>query len=310
MSADSQLTDSPRSVTDAVAGPPPTDLGAQGRLQGFRTLLRGVGATTTGRVGAGLLLLIGLIAIIGPLVAPHSTGEILGRPLESPSGDALLGTDILGRDTLSRFLSGGLILLLATFAATLLAYMVGGALGLVAGYRRGLGDLVLIGAGDVLLSIPPIILALVLVAGLGGGVGILTLAVALVQAPPVFRLVRSFTIAISGNEYVEAAVARGESAWSILTRDILPNIRVPVLADFGVRASWSLIMFASLSFLGLGQAPPAADWGLMISENRPALMSQPLPVLVPAAAVALLAIGINLAADAGARAIGKGRADG
>jgi ABC-type dipeptide/oligopeptide/nickel transport system permease subunit len=206
---------------------------------------------------------------------------------------------------LSRFLSGGRVLLAVAFGATIAAYVIGGSLGLLAGYRRGVVDAVSLGVVDVFIAIPPIILSLVLVAAIGGGVAGIALAVMVVQIPPVMRLVRSFTAAVAGLEYVEAARSRGETLWSILFREILPNIRVPLLADVGIRTSWSIILFASLSFLGLGQAPPAADWGLMISENREAILITPLVVVVPALALACLSVSINLTADSLARSIGR-----
>jgi peptide/nickel transport system permease protein len=276
-----------------------------GRPGALRRFVRAVTGTTAGCVGSVLLLLVVLVAVLGPLVAPHDVGAIVGPPQAGPSGAAPFGTDMLGRDTLSRFLLGGWILLVVALTATVAAYLIGGTLGMLVGYRRGIGDLALVAGADVLIAIPAIVFALALVAGLGDGVAVIALAVAIVQTPPAFRLVRSFTIVVATSEYVEASVAQGESSLSILWRDILPNIRVPVLADFGIRMSWSIMLFASLSFLGLGQAPPAADWGLMISENRGGLLTQPLPVIVPAAGIALLTISVSLVADAFARAAGR-----
>ncbi|MBS1868437.1 MAG: ABC transporter permease [Actinobacteria bacterium] len=275
------------------------------RLPAARGFVNGVLGTTTGRVGLVMVLVVVLIAVFGPLVRPHDPSVVVGAPYGPSSGTALLGTEALGRDGLSRFLSGGRLLLLVGLATTTVAYLIGGALGLMMGYARGVFDAAASTVVDIFLSVPPIILALLLVAGLGSGVEIVALAVTAVQIPPIARLVRSFTLAVAATEYVEAAVARGERQGSILWHEVLPNIRIPILADIGIRMSWSIMLFASLSFLGFGQSPPAADWGLMISENRGGLLIQPLPVLVPAVAIAVLAIGTNLVSDAFGRSIGR-----
>lgn len=282
------------------------DGGDVGRRPGLgMILLRGILLSRSGRFGLVLLTLVLVAVIVGRFIQPHSPTEVVGLPFAAPNGDALLGTDYLGRDVLSRFLSGGTVLVMVALLSPLAAYVVGGGAGLVAGYRRGVIDMATIGVTDVFLAIPPIVFALVLVAGLGSGPVIIAAAVALVQVPPVARLVRAATMSISSSEYVEAAVARGERTVAVVLREVLPNLRAPILADFGVRVSWTVILFASLGFLGFGRAPPAADWGVMISENRDGLTLQPWPVLVPAAAIAALAIAVNLIADALARSIGR-----
>ncbi len=277
-------------------------------LAGNRSQRRYLGKITSSREGVVGLFLVGfllLISLVGPLVVPHSIDEVVGRPYEPPSSSAWLGTDQLGRDVLSRFLSGGLSIIVVAFASTTTAYTIGSAVGLVAGFRKGIFDKTTIAIVNVVLSIPPLVIALLLLAGIGSGLGVAAVSIAVVLTPPIIRVVRSVTREIAQNEYVEVAVARGESTMSIVFREILPNIRAPLLADFGIRLSWAVVIFASLSFLGLGQAPPAADWGLMISENREGLTISPWPVMVPAVAIALLSVGVNLLADAVARSIGR-----
>jgi peptide/nickel transport system permease protein len=266
---------------------------------------RRVGQTRSGRVGTVILLLIVVIALFGPLLAPHSIIAIVGSPFVHPSSHALLGTDFLGRDVLSRFLDGGRVLLLVAFLSTGVAYSCGGLVGLLAGYRRGPLGYGIVWVVDVFLSIPAIVLALAIIAAMGAGVGIVGFAVTVVLIAPIVRFVRILTIEASANEYVEAAIARGEKTFSIMVREILPNLRVPISADFGIRMSWSIILYASLSFLGFGRTPPAADWGLMIAENRDGLLISPWPVLAPALGIALLAISVNLVADSIARSIGR-----
>jgi peptide/nickel transport system permease protein len=279
------------------------------RRRGPRHVLRmiwsRVGYTRSGKVGTVMLGVIILIAVLGPLFAPHSIIDVVGDPFETPSSHALLGTDFLGRDVLSRFLNGGWVLLIVAFVSTLLAYSIGGLLGLLAGYRRGFVGSSVVWVVDVFLSIPAIILALAIIAALGPGVGYVGLAVMIVLIPPIVRVVRIVTIEVATYEYVEAAIARGENTWNILVREILPNVRVPVSADFGIRLSWSIILYSSLSFLGFGRTAPAADWGLMIAENRDGLLVSFWPVLIPAIAIAVLAISVNLISDSIARSIGR-----
>ena len=189
--------------------------------------------------------------------------------------------------------------------ATLLAYTAGVAVGLLAGYSRSLVDPVLMRFVDLILSFPALLLLLVLVTGAGSGKLVLILGVALVMFPGVARVVRTATLEVSVRGYVEAAVARGERTWSILTREIFPNIIVYVVADFGIRFSYSIILIASLNFLGLGLQPPQADWGLMISENRQILSLNIWGLLAPAIMLGLLTISVNLVGDSYSRSLGQ-----
>jgi peptide/nickel transport system permease protein len=268
-------------------------------------IIRGALSSRSGTVGAGLLVLLATLAVFGPFLTPESPTQTVGLPYARPSWNHVLGLDVIGRDVLSRFLSGGLVLLWVAFAATLLAYAAGVLVGMAAGYRRGTLDLGTVAFVDLIISFPPIVFVLVLVAGAGTGLTIVTLAIAAAHFPRVVRLVRAVTLEVGTREFVEAAVARGEPLRAILRRDILPNILTPLLADFGIRLSGSVILFASLSYLGLGQSPPASDWGLMISENQSGLLLQPWVIVVPAVAIALLTISVNLVSDSIARRVGR-----
>ncbi len=169
---------------------------------------------------------------------------------------------MLGRDVLSRVLWGGRSVLALAGLATLLAYAAGALVGLLAGYSRSLLDSVLMRAADVLISFPALLFILVLIAGAGTSKTALVAGVAIVQAPLVARIVRTATLEQSVRGFVEAAAARGESTFSILRREILPNIVSPLAADFGLRFTYSIILVASVNFFGLGLQPPAADWAL------------------------------------------------
>jgi len=251
------------------------------------------------------VLLVIAVALIGPRVSPYTPDEIVGLPYEARSEMFRFGTDGLGRDVLSRYLHGGRQLLWVALGSTLLAYVVGIATGMAAGLRRGRIDLASVWFSDVLLAFPPIVFVLVLLAATGPRISMVILGIAAIHAPRIFRIVRSVASEVATREFVEAAIARGEGTVSILRREIMPNIWTPVLADFGVRLAGSIILFASLSYLGFGTPPPDPDWGLMISEDRVGLTVQPWVTVVPAVTIALLAIGVNVLADAIARSAGR-----
>jgi peptide/nickel transport system permease protein len=286
------------SVTDpvlAVAAPP-----SRSRLA------RRAFGRPSGAFGAVLLLSVIGLALIGPIVAPHDITEIVARPLLGPSAEHWLGTDILGRDVWSRLLHGGISLLGVAVSATLIAYAVGAGWGMLASLRSRAFDTLSLAAVDVVLSLPPLVVGLVLLAGAGSGNVVVALALAAIQVPRVFRIVRSAAREVATQDFVEAALARGDSSFSVLRRDVLSNIWTPMLADFGLRVTSSVILFSSLSFLGLGAPPPSADWGLMISENRTGILIQPWGVLAPAILIAMLSVGVNLLTDSFSRAIGAG----
>jgi peptide/nickel transport system permease protein len=261
--------------------------------------------TTSGATGLALAVLILAVALLGPLFAPHSIATPIGPPGQPPSAAAPLGTDFLGRDVLSRVLHGGFSVVWIGTVATTLAYAAGSAVGLIAGYTRNLIDPILMRAVDVLLAFPALLVLLLLVSGLGPHIPVLILGVVLVQLPGIARLIRTATLETSTRGYVEAAVARGESMMSVLGRDIAPNIAPVMLADFGIRFGYSIILVASMNYLGLGLAPPTADWGLMISENRSVIGLNIWSVVAPAIMLALLTIAVNLIADAYVRTSGR-----
>jgi ABC-type dipeptide/oligopeptide/nickel transport system permease subunit len=257
--------------------------------------------TGTGRVGVILLVFAVSVALLGPFVAPHPPDLPIGTTYERPSLEAPLGTDRVGRDVLSRVLWGGRSVLALAGLATMIAYAAGTLIGLLAGYSRSLLDPLLMRTVDVLIAFPALVFLLVLVTGLGNSKAVLVLGVAIIQTPAVARIVRSATLAQSVRGFVEAAVARGEGTFAIMRRELLPNIASPIAADIGIRFTLAIILVASVNFLGLGLQPPAADWALMISENRDGLSLNPWAVLAPGIMIALLTISVNLVGDAVAR---------
>ncbi len=260
--------------------------------------------TKAGAVGFAMVTFVLFVAIFGPLVAPDPPDAPIGPPGHGPVAAAPLGTDYLGRDVFSRLLHGGLSLITVTFVAILLTYALGTAIGLTAGYTRGWVDSGLMRLADLFMAFPPLLLLLVLIVGAGSSDLTIVIGIVAVLAAPLSRLVYSATLEASSTVYVEAARVRGERRTAILVREILPNIVPYIIASFGAYVSGAVIFTASLSFLGVGAQPPAADWGLMITENQPVLASNPLALLAPALMIGLITVGINLMGDAYSRCAG------
>ena len=272
-------------------------------MRGVRRFL----AIPAGLVGTIGLLLILAIALIGPLVAPDNPDAIVSAPALGPSAAHLLGTDLLGRDVWSRLLCGGLSVIVLPLIAVSGALVIGCAAGLLSGYLGGWVDTVITRAVDVVLALPPFLLVLVIIAGFGTGETVIVVAVAAVYAPSITRVIRAATQAIRPREFVLVARARGDSVAWITLREIAPNIVPTLLVEIALRLTFAVMFIASLSFLGLGVQPPNPNWGVMVAENRDLLFNYPLPVLVPAIAIAVLAISINLIADAITIFAGGGR---
>ena len=254
------------------------------------------------RIGLVLLLLVLASAIIGPFFAPHDPTVFTGAPFAKPSSNALLGTDSLGRDVLSRFLWGGRSILGLAAAATALGLVLGIAIGLLAAYSRSVLDDVLMRLMDMILAFPSIVLALVVVSTLGPKLWLIVLVVGLTTMPRVARVTRGASLEIVERDYIQAAEAMGESRAKILAGEILPNVTGTLMVEASLRLTYAIGLIAGLSFLGFGRQPPAADWGLMINENRQALTIQPWGVVMPVIAIALLTIATSLIGDGLSRA--------
>ncbi|WP_260459772.1 ATP-binding cassette domain-containing protein [Streptomyces sp. WAC04114] len=253
----------------------------------------------TGAVAAGVVLAtVVLLALVGPWFAPHTPGAVLDMPYAPRGGHAPLGTDHLGSDVLSRFLTGGRALVLLAVGALAVAYVLGAGLGMVAALRGGLVDAGVLRLVDVLLSLPSFLLLSVVVVAVGRGTGGVAVATSVVLFPEIVRVVRAATLQALQHDYVEAAVARGETTGHVLAREVLPNLAPVLAADAGVRFVGAAFTVATAGFLGYGAQPPAADWGLMILENRDGLALQPLAVIVPATGILVLLLSANLLVDA------------
>jgi peptide/nickel transport system permease protein len=260
------------------------------------------------KVGAAVVLLLVLTAIVGPLFAPYPPDQPINAnhhfaaPYSPPSGEALLGTDNLGRDVLSRFLWGGRSVLGLSLLATGIGIVLGTCIGLAAAYWRGFADEGLMRGMDVIIAFPQIVLGLVAVATVGPKIWVIVLAVALGTMPRVARVIRGSAAEVVERDYVRIAEALGQSRAKIVFGEVLPNVTGPLVVECALRFTFSIAMIAALSFIGFGLQPPAADWGLMINENRQGLEVQPWGVVVPVLAIALLTIGTSLVGDGFARA--------
>lgn len=249
------------------------------------------------RAGTVLLAAVLAIALPGPWLAPHDPNALIGAPYGPPGAGAWLGYDYLGRDIWSRLLAGGLSIFWMSIAASILALAAGAAIGMLSAYRKGAVDQGVVWSTDVLFAFPDLILVLLVVSMLGRAPWLIVLLVAIAFLPGVIRLSRGVTLGIVEQEYVDSARMMGFSSAHILLREVLPNMITPLLVQFGVMLTWAIGMLSGLSFLGYGVAPPAADWGLMINENRAGLLVQPWAVLAPVAMIALFALGTNLIAE-------------
>ena len=238
------------------------------------------------------------LALVSSLIAPHETGEIITNQSFAPPTQGLpFGSDYLGRDVLSRMLHGASITIGMSLSATLAGFVPGLFLGFLAATTRGWRDVVITRTADALISFPPLLLALLLISGLGSSFVLIVLIVGLIHIPRVALVARAFAMNVAVLEFVEAARARGETEVTIMRREIWPNTMRPLAAEFGLRMTFSVLLVSSLSFLGLGLPPPTADWGTMVRENLGGLYSGAPALILPAIAIGLFTIGINVIVD-------------
>jgi peptide/nickel transport system permease protein len=261
-------------------------------------------------VGLTILVIYLLVAMTGRFWAPYSPSKTgTGPPFSQPSAKHLLGTDQLGRDLFSRIVNGADEVLFLSLTGTLVSLLIGVPLGLVSGLVRGWFDELLMRILDVIISIPLLILALLVIAAAGpqlsGNYFLLIGVIAVVYAPRVARMARSTALNLVTSDFITAARARGESIWWIIWRELAPNATSVILVEFGVRAGYAPILIGSLGFLGFGVRPPTPEWGMMISENRVAIVTAPVAVIAPAVTLAVLVIGLNLFTDGMARILGR-----
>jgi peptide/nickel transport system permease protein len=267
--------------------------------------LRRIGQQRRLLVGLVITGVIALLAVVGPWLAPYGENEIVGKPFTMEG--SLLGTDYLGQDVWSRLLSGGGSILLISLLATALGMVLGIVIGVVAAYAGGWLDEAIMRLNDVALAFPQILLALLVLTAVDQpSWWMIVLLVGASHAPRVARLARGVALGIVSRDFVIAAEALGESRLRVIMAEVLPNMNAPLLAEAGLRLTYSIGIVAAIGFLGFATDPGAADWGLMINENRLALLVQPWGVLAPVIIIGIFTVGTNLMADGIAHLAGRG----
>ena len=245
----------------------------------------------------GIVLIFIAAAIFAPAIAPYGETKVVGDVWEPWSGKTPLGTDHIGRDLFTRMVYGARNTISIAFIITMLAFAVGISGGFLAAVLGGWVDQLLSRMIDVVMAIPTLIFALFVLSVLGTSIPVLIGVIALLDATRIFRLSRAIAMDIAVMDFVEVAKLRGEGLWWIMRREILPNAMAPLTAEFGLRFCFVFLFISALSFLGLGIQPPAADWGSMVRENAGAITFGIYTPLIPAAAIALLTISVNLVVD-------------
>ena len=265
------------------------------RLQNaFRETLK---APITAKFGMLMIVTYGFVAIFAPFLTPYGETEIVGPEFDVWGDEFILGTDGLGRDMLTRLLFGARNTVGIAFITTMLAFAIGGIMGLLAAIYTGWFDQVASRVVDVLMAIPQLIFALMLLTIFGTSIPILIIVIATLDATRIFRVTRAVSLNVVVLDYFEAARLRGERIFWLCIREILPNITAPLLAEFGLRFCFVFLMIAALSFLGLGIQPPTADWGSMVRENAVLITYGDITPILPAIAIAVLTLGVNFLVD-------------
>ena len=275
----------------------------------LQTVLSAMASRPSGLVGLILVAFHIALAIVSPAIAPYDFRELSAQIiLNEPSSEHWFGTDNLGRDIFTRTMLGGRQALLVTTISTILAIIWGGLLGILFGLVGGRLDELLMRLVDAFLCLPWILVLLLIVVMVGSGPVVLIPTLGFFYGIPVIRMARAATHDVVALDFVTAARARGEARSTIVRRELLPNVLDVLLVEGAMRWSWMLLAFSSLSFLGFGVTPPTPDWGLMISDARSFMSIAPWVALPPVIALSSLIIGINLSADALAKALGIDRA--
>ena len=265
------------------------------RLQNaFREILK---APITAKFGMLVIVTYGFVAIFAPFLTPYGETEIVGPEFDVWGDEFILGTDGLGRDMLTRLLFGARNTVGIAFITTVLAFAIGGIMGLLAAIYTGWFDQVASRVVDVLMAIPQLIFALMLLTIFGTSIPILIIVIATLDATRIFRVTRAVSLNVVVLDYFEAARLRGERIFWLCIREILPNITAPLLVEFGLRFCFVFLMIAALSFLGLGIQPPTADWGSMVRENAVLITYGDITPILPAIAIAVLTLGVNFLVD-------------
>jgi peptide/nickel transport system permease protein len=264
----------------------------------FLGFIRQLYARPAAAVGTSLFLFFLIVALLGPLLVPYGANDQIAKDMrQPPSVHHWFGTDTLGRDIFSRVALGARDILALAGLGTLLAVLSGSTFGLMSGYIGGWIDEVLMRFFDSLLAMPALLLSLLLLGTLGPSRNSVLVVIVVVYTPIVARVVRSVVLTVKGRGYVEVARLQGEPLGVILFSEILPSVLPALAVEAALRFSYAIFLVASLGFLGVGVQPPSPDWGLMVKEARSYVTQTPWALYFPAAAIALVVIGVNLMAD-------------
>lgn len=271
----------------------PLETTTPSRIRGALALLR---SSPRIYIPIVFLILVGLVSLAAPILAPHDHTALLDMPLLPPSSTYWLGTDDFGRDELSRLIYAGRVSLGVSVSAVTIAAVIGVTLGLCAGFYRGVVDFIIMRSVDMLLSFPTIVLAIAMVAFLGNSIRNIIIAIALVYVPRFVRVVYGSTLTIRNAEFVDAARVIGAPGSYIMRTAILPNVAAPIFVQFSLSLGFAILVESGLSFLGLGAQPPTPSWGNMISAARP-FIDQPQLLIAPSAMIGLTILALNTLGD-------------
>ncbi|MEQ9811886.1 MAG: ABC transporter permease [Azospirillaceae bacterium] len=261
-------------------------------------LLRRLARSPQGAIGGVIVVFVFLLAAFGPWLAPADPEAFnYTARFEGPGASFLLGTDQFGRDLFSRMLSGAPATIFMAVLSTLLGTLLGAFIGTASAYLGGRADEVIMRVVDAVMAIPSLLFALLIVTALGASSVNAFIAIGIAFAPGMSRVARSVALTVRKQDYVNAAIARGERASYIIAREMMPNVVAPIVVEATIRVAFAVMLLATLSFLGLGAQPPSAEWGLMVSESRDYLFRNPWMMIWPGLAIAMVAIGFNLLGD-------------
>ncbi len=293
------MTDQTQDQMAPVAGAPKSS--EQPDRQGLAKLIYNIGLlreSWAAMIGVAIVIFWVAVAIFAPALAPFDPNEAdYAAIMQGPSDVHLLGTDLSGRDILSRIIYGAQRILTVAPIAMVVAYAVGILLGVLSGYYGGWIDTVVTFVVNIILSFPLIVLFIVLLSAFGPSAVNVVVAVTFAASPAIARIVRGLVLDIRSLEYVSAAQIRGENGLYIMLVELLPNARGPIIVDFCLRMGYTIIAIGVLGFLGLGLPPPDPDWGGMVSEARALITTHPYMAIFPSIAISSIVIGFNLLAD-------------
>lgn len=274
-----------------------TDIEAPATSRSQRLLREILRAPLPAKIGMVIILVYVFVALFAPLIAPFGESELVGRKYQAWDEQFLLGTDNLGRDMLTRIIYGARNTVGIAVVTTLFAFLLGGICGIMAAVVGGWVDQALSRVVDVLMAIPGLIFAMLLLSIFGTSIPSLVIIIGVLDATRVFRISRAVSLNVVVMDFIESARLRGERLWWITVRGILPNISAPLMAEFGIRFCFVFLTISALSFLGLGIQPPTADWGSMVRDTADLITFDDYTPLIPAAAIAVLTIGVNFVVD-------------